>query len=500
MLTSKEILEKTGISRATLNNYIARGLLPRPLVKRPSGTSATSPRQLGYFPPEVLDRIEAIQKLKREGLGMDEITARLGTAPAVPEESLASTDHVAGDASSSKAHQERLTLTIDELPHPAYMVNYSFEVTWFNDQARQKLPYLFSSFAPRIEDRSIFKLLLQSDDTAMLQNVAALLRLNLALAKERMSCSSIVQSIHHLSSERTKLLEAMCEEVEPVRGEIVAELGVRIDAGEGTKDYTAYATYFREGILIVVAPAQDDAAELRRLLSRRDTVIRSLLSKRLPVLTELAVLVADLQESVKICSELPPDEYFELINQIWATAGAIFRRYYGTYGKHVGDGMVYYFFPQPDSNYILNAVICAQELKVAIARLSKEWQLKKNWTNELYLNTGLNEGQEWLGTFQTATSVEFVVLGETINHTARLSDLARYGQIWATKNFISKLPATNRNQVQFGIERVGADGQRVQVHSSYSRVCNLVDLQTGRHLKLQDIAGLPVTEILGVQN
>jgi adenylate cyclase len=32
-------------------------------------------------------------------------------------------------------------------------------------------------------------------------------------------------------------------------------------------------------------------------------------------------------------------------------------------------------------------------------KISKKWQLRKNWLNELYLNIGLHEGQEWLGTF-----------------------------------------------------------------------------------------------------
>jgi adenylate cyclase len=201
---------------------------------------------------------------------------------------------------------------------------------------------------------------------------------------------------------------------------------------------------------------------------------------------------------VKICSELPPEEYFELINQIWSDAGAVFRKYYGTYGKHVGDGMVYYFFPQPDCNYIMNAVVCAQELRATMARISKEWQLRKGWTNELYLNTGLNEGQEWLGTFQNATTVEFAVLGETINQTARLSDLARHGAIWATKNFIVKIPAKERHAVKFGIHHSGAEGQSIFVESIYSRVANLVDLGSGRYEKLKDIAGLPVTQIVGV--
>ncbi len=37
MLTSKQLLEKMGISRATMNNYIALRLLPKPDVEKPEG-------------------------------------------------------------------------------------------------------------------------------------------------------------------------------------------------------------------------------------------------------------------------------------------------------------------------------------------------------------------------------------------------------------------------------------------------------------------------------
>jgi len=228
-------------------------------------------------------------------------------------------------------------------------------------------------------------------------------------------------------------------------------------------------------------------------------VIRDLVRKRLPVLTHLAVLVADLQESVKICSELPPEEYFELVNQIWSAMEPVFRRYYGTHGKHVGDGMVYYFFPQPDSNYIFNAICCAHEIKVAMRKISKDWQLRKNWFNELYLNTGLNEGQEWLGTFQSATAIEFAVLGDTINHGARLSDFARYGAIWATKNMLGKLDADERKRIKFGVRRVAEGGRPVFVESTYVSVGSLLEPAQPRIDKLREIAALPVTEILDVQ-
>lgn len=517
LLTSKDILERTGISRATLNNYIARGFLPKPIVSRPE-ISGSGPRQIGHFAPEVLERIELIQQWKRGGIGMDDIGLRLASSNPTPlsniRESTPQQPQTASQTTFQPAPQSEpqpgqrggatnssntLTLTIDHMPHMAYMVNYKFEVLWLNDKARDSLPGLFDHLPPGTEDRSIFKLLIEHSDE-LAKNYASMLRMNLTLAKERLNLGGIIQPLRGMASEKLRGLEQLFDEAEPTRPNVVNEVPLCLtDAKGDSTEHTAFATYFREGILIVIAPQQSDADELLRLLGRRDMVIRTLLSKRLPVLTDLAIIVADLQESVKICSELPPDEYFELVNKIWSTAGEIFRKYYGTYGKHVGDGMVYYFFPQPDSDYVMNAVVCAQELKIAMSKLSKEWQIRKNWVNELYLNTGLNEGQEWLGTFQNATSVEFVVLGETINQTARLSDMARFGQVWATKNFMSKLPANHRQRVDFGIERVGANGQRMLVQSSYSRVSNVVDVESGRYVKLQDIAGLAVTEIRNVR-
>ncbi len=507
-LTSKDILDKTGISRATLNNYIARGLLPKPIVARPK-ISGKGPRQIGYFAPATLDCVEQILAWKQGGVSMEEIGLRLaannpaparGQRDARPQTADAMGPAATTDGPPVKDKAAGLTLTIDKLPHMAYMVNHKFEVLWLNDEARNGLPGLSNSLPASTEGRSIFRLLMaQSSD--LTPSETAMLRVNLALAKERMRLEGIATPLRGMSVSRLKTLEQMYSEVEALPTNVVNELPLRLTTGEGRSlDHTAYATYFREGILIVIARCDSNPDELMRLLGRRDMVIRSLLKHRLPVLTELAVLMCDLQDSSKICSELPPDEYFELVNKIWSTAGDIFRKYYGTYGKHVGDGLVYYFFPQPDSNYVMNSAVCAQEIKTAIARLSKEWQLRKNWGNEICLNIGLDEGQEWLGTFHTATSVEFVVLGETITRTTHLSDMARMGQIWVTKKFMSKLSIAERDRIEFGVDRIASNGQRGFVQSSYSRVDNVVYVGTGRYAKLQDIAGLAVTEIRHVKS
>ena len=210
--------------------------------------------------------------------------------------------------------------------------------------------------------------------------------------------------------------------------------------------------------------------------------------------------MTDLQSSVKICAELPPEEYFELINEMWALMETVFRKYHGTYGKHVADGMVYYFFPQPDSDYLMNALACAVEIRREMQKLSKAWQLKKNWLNELYLNTGIAEGHEWLGTFQSSTSVEFVVLGDSINQAARISDFARHGAIWATKSLIGKLPTQDRARLRYGVRRQGLDGQQLFVASTFSMVSSLLEHNGPKSEKLRDIATLPITEIVEVND
>jgi class 3 adenylate cyclase/DNA-binding transcriptional MerR regulator len=507
-------MQAANISRATLNNYIAQGLLPRPLVKNPEPGAPTQARQIGYFPDGVVARLERIRQLKKDGYAMAEIIRQLDGLPiqeapmqapetahaplAEPAAQPAAADIAPRPAVPSPTHP--LRLTIDHIPYPAYMVNYNFEITWYNEAARAELLGGFERLPADTKERNALAYLLKGRLDKSGANHEELLQFYLKLGKGRFSRNDLMNVLTgHADAPAMQAGEPPAG-ARPGGMLLQLPLSLRLENGEVAR-YNVYASYYREGILLVYQPGQADGGSdsLLGLLERRDEVIRNLLKKRLPVLTDVAVLVADLQNSVRICTELPPEEYFELINQIWSTMEPIFRKYYGTHGKHVGDGMVYYFFPQPDCNYIFNALVCAQEMKAAMRRISKEWQLRKNWLNELYLNTGLNEGQEWVGIFHIATKVEFTVLGDTINHAARLSDFARGGAIWATKSLLGKLPAGERQRVQFGIRRQDAEGREVFVGASYSRIAELANLSAPRNEKLGDIAALPVTEIVEVR-
>ena len=94
MISSKELMDREGISRATLNNYIKLGLLPSPVVQKPV-EGMTGTKRIGYFPRAVVERLARVKTLKKEGLSIDMIVTRLreerervpkpaGTGPAFP--------------------------------------------------------------------------------------------------------------------------------------------------------------------------------------------------------------------------------------------------------------------------------------------------------------------------------------------------------------------------------------------------------------------------------
>jgi adenylate cyclase len=507
------------ISRATLNNYIALGILPRPVVKTPPAGLERA-RKIGYFPDEAVQRIKAVQQYKDEGLSMLQIAEKFASveeaaapSPAqadptpVPPSTVTPTTVPPAPVPPAPAQDDppraldgpRLTemrVTLDRLDSPAYMVNYNFEIEWANAEATGGFFGLSEGFEPEIEARSFFKLLLNSSLMAASEDREELLRFHLAIAKIRLPKRSLAKFVSQIGDDDLQLIQNLYDETDEMHLSPVDSTRVNLAAAKDEPNWQdVYATVFREGVLFVHKPAEAPAETVLALLSRREQLIRNLVRSRQPVLTPLCVLVADLQDSVKICAELPPEEYFELINQIWKIAESLLRKYHATQGKHVGDGMVTYFFPQPDRSYLLNGFQSAREMKQRMRELSKEWQLRKNWTNELYLNIGLNEGEEWFGTYHSDTNLEFTVLGDTINHAARLSDFARFGSIWATKNLMGKLSAEEREKIGFGIRRTNLEGQEIQIPASYSRLANLIDLDEGKYEKFRDIATLPVTEI-----
>lgn len=396
----------------------------------------------------------------------------------------------AGSAMGMAADAAGLNLDDDRIL--AYMVNNNHELIWFNEAARSQL-FGFASLHPSSEMRNIF-LLLGSLPCGVDRE---LLTLHAGLAKPHLTRIRLAHALRladdDQAEETLKLFEAAPTFAS--QGSVHFDYA-RPDAKGREQNWQAICIFFREGILCAHVPAEAADEVLGNGLGHRGDLIRQLAHRQTPMLTPLGVLVADLQNSVKICAELLPQDYFTLINQIWQTIGPIVRQYRGQVAKHAGDGMVAYFFPHPDGHYLADATACALDIKTAMLRLSREWQIERRWANELYMNIGLHEGQEWLGAVQLGDSVEFTALGDTINTASRLCDFAQFGTIWASKSLVTRLQAETDTILEFGVER-DMDGNRRQfVPQSFVQISSLQEADMPS--KWRDLGTLAMTEVVGV--
>lgn len=525
LISSIAVLARTGLSRATLNNYIKMGIIPPPIVKKPDDP-ALKAKQIGYFQDSVLGTIERIKLYKKEGRSMTEIRSlfSLKTDGSAAEHSREIQENETGtigengyaekrqkevdgqttygeemlhreNPESSVLETDDIQLTIHDLHCPAYLINNKFEIEWINPEAEEMI------FGRRIrsiniaEARNVFRLLI--DMASPWESRRPIIDFHMSLFAKRFKKEELDKLYPAITKNDIKMLSDAYDHVDDASFHEASETYLNL-TGDPKTIYKTQNIQFREGTFCVYAPADKMMQGVAALLSCRGRLIHDLLKQRMPTLMYFSVLVADLQDSVRICAELPPDEYFSLINQIWKCMEVSFKKYYGIYGKHTGDGMVYYFLKNHDSNYLTNAILCALELREGIMKLSNEWKINKGWFNDLFMNIGINEGEEYFGIIPASPSIEFTALGDSVNYAGRLSDLARYGSIWTTKNLINRLSDEERKKMRYGIHRKEGD-RNVVIENVFSRVMDLVSQDSPKYSKFKDIATLPVTEILNAR-
>jgi len=521
-ISSIEIIEQTGISRATLNNYIRMGIIDRPLVKRPENSQKKTKR-IGFFSRDVLDSISRVKQLKREGRTMEEISNAFkkavgreiseeqyevgsgkDTSQKKSEAKIVSIDGKRNEFNFQEPdiRQSELRLSINDINCPAYLVDHDFQIFWINQQAEEKIFKKQVHSIRDAESRNIFGLfremgLLDGEEEEFSND---LITFHLRYIKEKYGNELPDEYFQGFPELTIAKYKRIYERIQLDLKETSLKSFLKLANPEGLfSSYQVYSVTFREGILFLYAPVEGMLQGVVELLSSRGRLINEILRNRMPTLASFCVLVADLQNSVRICAELPSREYFELINQIWKSMERIFKKYYGTYGKHTGDGMVYYFLQDKRTNYIMNAITCAVELRDAMKKLSVEWKVRKGWFHDLYLNIGINEGHEYFGTIPAAPNIEFSALGDSVNYACRLSDFAQDGAIWTTKNLINLLTDEEYEKLRYGV-RKGVPGSEFILEKTFARVMDIIALGEVEYRKYADIATLPVTEVLEIIN
>jgi len=263
LISSKEILQKTKISRATLNNYIKMGILPRPIVQPPKD-AIKGVKKIGYFPREVLDRIETVKRLKKEGRSMEDIAASFKSVPIIEakEKGLESKiwfqDRIVGfDDGADQIYNKDVRLSLEYISFPAYLMNYNFEIAWINHEAEVKVFRQPVSVIRDVESRNIFKLLFNWEFHSRVQNWRDLIRFHMSFVKSKYSKTWIEKLYKGITEREVSLLEDIYDRVSTAGKESIQESNINLLMTDGTTEsYKVYTLSFREGILFSYASVE----------------------------------------------------------------------------------------------------------------------------------------------------------------------------------------------------------------------------------------------------
>ncbi len=225
----------------------------------------------------------------------------------------------------------------------------------------------------------------------------------------------------------------------------LAALVAIVSPGPALKTVRAWAKQTKSIDVVIEKPLTDDRffTTLRELLavketSRELTIKAERLSNLVPEgamsviesthnneaeIFEAAVLFTDIRGSSQLIQEIPPNDFFELLNRLLSEQAQQIHLFEGAVVKYTGDGVMAIFRGMGRSYLALS---CALEL----AKLSSEQKMP--------FGIGVAQGLVLAGLIgdssQAGRRRQYDVIGTTVHLAARLCSMANAGEVISTRS------------------------------------------------------------------
>lgn len=147
---------------------------------------------------------------------------------------------------------------------------------------------------------------------------------------------------------------------------------------------------------------------------------------------EATVLYADISGFTSLSEKLDPESLNRLLNDYFTLIDQVARDHKGHVDKYIGDcAMILFGTPLEDREHGLNGVHCGVEIQRVIA----EFNLKRRDMGMITVDfsVAINSGVMLAGNIGSERRMEYTVIGDAVNLAARLSSLAKGGEILVTR-------------------------------------------------------------------
>jgi adenylate cyclase len=144
--------------------------------------------------------------------------------------------------------------------------------------------------------------------------------------------------------------------------------------------------------------------------------------------SEVTILNSDIRGFTQLAREMDPDDVVEMLNDYFGVLVPVIFKYGGTIDKFMGDAILAVFgSPEHDPKQHQNAVLAALDMQTAVTKLNEARQSRGAEVREFGI--GIHSGEVVHGFVGTANRMEFTVIGDAVNRTARYCAGAVAGEI-----------------------------------------------------------------------
>ncbi len=144
--------------------------------------------------------------------------------------------------------------------------------------------------------------------------------------------------------------------------------------------------------------------------------------------SEVTILSSDIRGFTLATAAMEADEVVDMLNSYFSALVQAIFRHDGTIDKFVGDGILAVFgSPEPDDNQHSNAIRAAIAMQAALTEVNESRRTRGQPICEMGI--GVHCGTVLHGFIGSEERMEFTVIGDAVNRTARFCDSAQAGEI-----------------------------------------------------------------------
>jgi adenylate cyclase len=164
---------------------------------------------------------------------------------------------------------------------------------------------------------------------------------------------------------------------------------------------------------------------------------------------EVTVLFTDIRGYTALSRQIDVGHVVELLNEHFTAVSEIIFQYGGTLDKFIGDSVMAVFgSPFASGSEARHAVLAAQDIQTMMERRNQV--AAQTGMPAFEIGIGINTGDVISGNIGSPQKMDFTVIGSTVNLTARLTEMARGGEIMLGAATVAQLHG------EFPVEPVGA--------------------------------------------